>query len=168
MHLFSVQVQLVSFTNLSNSLILTECEWQLELSWIGHKGLHFIIAVPLIWWHWHLSVRLDVMTDWLSEKLNWQISGKCTKDRMNLNHLRNNIRTESWDSGHFFKNGGGFKWGLFSKLFTFLQTDLNITIAIIISKRHEKTIEGKLARAKVTLLKSLKQSLWSSSDEPYH
>ena len=46
--LFSVQVQLVSLTELSYSQILTECGSHSGSSGIGHKGLHSLIAVPLI------------------------------------------------------------------------------------------------------------------------
>ena len=174
-HLFSVQVQLVSFRDLSNSLILSECEWQLGLSWIGHKGLHLTIPEPLIWWHWHLSLQLDVMTEWLMEnvwlsywhkatKQNLKISSKYAKDRMKPDYLRKNKFKKSWDSGHFLKNGDRFKWGFFSKLFVFLIVDLNITVAVFVSKLNEEIIETKLNRGKVTVLKSQKQLLWFSAD----
>ena len=39
--------------------------FRIILNW--HKGIHFVIAVPLIWWHWHFSPQLDVMIDWLAE-----------------------------------------------------------------------------------------------------
>ena len=83
---------------------------------------------------------------------------------MKPDYLRNNKFKKTWDSGDFFKNGDRFKWGFFSKLFVFLIVDLNITVAVFVFKLHEEIIETKLDRGKVTVLKSEKQLLWSSTD----
>ena len=126
-HLFSVQVQLVSFKDLSNSLILLECGWHFGSSWTGHKGLH---SIPLIWWHLHRSVQLDVMIEWLARNVWLWYWHKRAKTQLTMwnkqveeetapNHLMYNIAKGLLDSCYFSVNGNECQWSFFFKIFVF-------------------------------------------------
>ena len=137
-HLFSVQVQLVSFKDLSNSLILSEYGWHFGSSWTGHKGLH---SVPLIWWHWHRSVQLDVVIDWLTRnvwlwywhkraKTQLTMWNKQAEEEEKPNHLMYNIAKGLLDSFYFSVNGNECQWSFLFKIFVFFKVDLTILVTI--------------------------------------
>ena len=113
-HLFSVQMQLVAFRDLSNSMRLSEFVWHLRFLRIRHNGLHFVYAVPLIWWYWHLSIQLQVMFDWLVENIwlsYWHKRAKqnCQSNlnqegklKTKPNYLKDILTKECWHRDIFY------------------------------------------------------------------